>query len=200
MSKKEAKEAFEKNQCENKKSEDALKKEIEECKEKLKKLENYAKRKTAEFENYRKEVAIEKQRIIKRANEILIERLIPILDDFERAFKNSDNTDAFKEGVEKIFKKLVRTLENEGLTVIDPENEKFDPFRHEAFERVETEEVDEYTVLEVVEKGYVFHGKVLKPAKVKVAVKPRMKKNAAEKKVAEKTENSEEGKEQKNEG
>lgn len=57
--------------------------------------------------------------------------------------------------------------------MIDPEGGKFDPFEHEAFEKVETEEHEEYSVLEVVEKGYRFHKKVIKPAKVKVAVRPK---------------------------
>lgn len=101
-------------------------------------------------------------------------KLIPVLDDFERALNQGEKRDAFYEGVKMIYKKLLNVLEKEGLTKIHV-GEKFDPFEHEAVERVETEDVEEYTVLEVVESGYKFHGKVLKPAKVKVAVKPRKK-------------------------
>jgi len=73
-----------------------------------------------------------------------------------------------------IYKKLLNTLEKEGLSKIQV-GETFDPFEYEAVERVETDDVEEYTVLEVLESGYKFHGKVLKPAKVKVAVRPRKK-------------------------
>ncbi len=156
-----------------KKDEDREKllKEKEELEKRCKELEDYAKRLKARFENYKMEVAQEKQLIIKNANEYLMGRLIPILDDFERALKNAQPTEAFVDGMKKIYKKLLNLLENEGLSVIEPEG-KFDPFEHEAFERVETSEHDEYEILEIVEKGYKYHGKVLKPAKVKVAIKP----------------------------
>jgi len=149
-----------------------LQRELESCLAERKKLEEYAKRLKATFENFKRESAEEKQRIIKNANEYLIGKLIPVLDDFERAFANAEADGAFVEGVRKIYKKLLKVLEDEGMSVIDPKGGKFDPFEHEAFERVETDEHEEYAVLEVVEKGYKFHGKVLKPAKVKVAIKP----------------------------
>ena len=148
-------------------------KKIEEMEKRIKELEDYAKRLKAQYENYKKEAAEEKQKIIKNANEYLVSKIIPVLDDFERALKSVDEENAFVEGMRKIHKKLVSILESEGLSVIDPEGGKFDPFEHEAFEKVETEEHEEYSVLEVIEKGYRFHRKVIKPAKVKVAVKPK---------------------------
>ena len=151
-----------------------LEKENEELKRKLKELEDYARRLKAKFENYRKEVAKEKQEIIKNANEYLVNKLVQILEDFERAIENAEPSESFVEGVKKIHSKLLRILESEGLSVIEPEG-KFDPFEHEAFEKIETDEHEEYSIIDVVEKGYKFQGKVLKPAKVKVAVKPREK-------------------------
>ncbi|AJG39932.1 molecular chaperone GrpE [Thermotoga sp. RQ7] len=151
-----------------------LSQECEELKEKYRELEEYAKRLKAEYENYREEVAREKRELIKNANEYLISRLIPILDDFERALNQKDHEESFYKGVKLIYKKLLNTLEKEGLSKIQV-GETFDPFEHEAVERVETDDVEEYTVLEVLESGYKFHGKVLKPAKVKVAVRPRKK-------------------------
>ena len=148
---------------------------LEDCEKRRKELEEYAKRLKASFENYKREVAQEKQKIIRNANEYLVGKLVSVLDDFDRALGFKDDCEAFREGIEKIFKKLLRILENEGLGVVDPSGGKFDPFEHEAFEKVEREDVEEYTVLEVVEKGYKFHGKVIKPAKVKVAIKPREK-------------------------
>ncbi|PLV58332.1 nucleotide exchange factor GrpE [Thermotoga sp. KOL6] len=146
--------------------------ECKELEERCKELEEYAKRLKAEYENYREEVAREKRELIKNANEYLISKLIPILDDFERALNQGERGESFYEGIKLIYKKLLNVLEKEGLTKIQI-GETFDPFEHEAVERVETEDVEEYTILEVVENGYKFHGKVLKPAKVKVAVKPR---------------------------
>ncbi|PLV56953.1 nucleotide exchange factor GrpE [Thermotoga sp. SG1] len=151
-----------------------LSQECEELKEKYRELEEYAKRLKAEYENYREEVAREKRELIKNANEYLISKLIPILDDFERALNQKDHEKSFYDGVKLIYKKLLNTLEKEGLSKIQV-GETFDPFEHEAVERVETDDVEEYTILEVLESGYKFHGKVLKPAKVKVAVKPRKK-------------------------
>jgi len=154
--------------------------EYSELKERYNELENYARRLKAEFENYKQLVAKEKQQIIKSATEYMIEKLIPIVDDFERALKNLNLDDLnklknFAKGVEMIYKSLIRLLENEGVKVIESNGKKFDPFEHEAVEKIETDEFDEYTVIEEIEKGYKIHSKVIKPAKVKVAIKPMKK-------------------------
>lgn len=147
---------------------------LKELEERYRELEEYAKRLKAEYENYRDEVAKERREIIKNANEYLIAKLVPILEDFERALNQTDHSNtSFYEGVKLIYKKLINVLEKEGLVKISVRaGEKFNPFEHEAYERVETDSVEEYTILEVLEEGYKYHGKVLKPAKVKVAVKP----------------------------
>jgi len=154
-----------------------LKEDYANLKVKYDELENYARKLKAEFENYKQLVVKEKQQIIKNATEYMIEKLIPIIDNFERALKNVDFEDLENlrnliKGVEMIYKSLIKLLENEGVKVIESNGRKFDPFEHEAVEKVETDEVDEYTVIEEIEKGYKIHSKVLKPAKVKVAVKP----------------------------
>lgn len=149
-----------------------LEAKVEELEKRLKEMEEYAKRLKAEYENFREEVAREKQEIIKNASEYIVSKLIPILDDFERALKHTKNDETFVKGVEIIYKRLMNTLENEGLSKIEI-GEKFNPFEHEAVEKIETEDVEEYTILEKIENGYKFHGRVIKPAKVKVAIKPR---------------------------
>jgi len=149
-----------------------LEEKVKELEKRLKEMEEYAKRLKAEYENFKEEVAKEKQEIIKNASEYIVSKLIPILDDFERALKHRKNDETFVRGVEMIYKRLLNILENEGLSKIEV-GEKFDPFEHEAVEKIETENVEEYTVLEKIEDGYKFHGRVIKPAKVKVAVKPR---------------------------
>ncbi len=150
-----------------------LERELKEISNKSMELEDYAKRLKAQYENLRREAAEEKQRIIKNANEYLVSKITTVLDDFDRALKAVKKRDSFVEGMEKIYKKLVSILESEGLSVIDPSGGKFDPFEHEAFEKIETKEHEEYSVIEVVEKGYKFHSKVIKPARVKVAVRPK---------------------------
>ncbi|HIP92002.1 MAG TPA: nucleotide exchange factor GrpE [Thermotoga sp.] len=149
-----------------------LEAKVEELEKRLKEMEEYAKRLKAEYENFREEVAREKQEIIKNASEYIVSKLIPILDDFERALKHAKNDETFVKGVEIIYKRLMNILENEGLSRIEI-GEKFNPFEHEAVEKIETEDVEEYTILEKIENGYKFHGRVIKPAKVKVAIKPR---------------------------
>ena len=150
-----------------------LEKELNEVKDRNRQLEDYAKRLKAQFENYKRESAEEKQRIMKNATEYIISKIIPVLDDFDRALRSVEDKTPFVEGVEKIYRKLVRILESEGLSIIDPEGGQFDPFEHEAFEKVETDEHEEFSVIEVVEKGYKLHSKVLKPAKVRVAIRPK---------------------------
>lgn len=161
-----------------------LENEYSELKEKYNELENYTRRLKAEFENYKQLVAKEKQQIIKGATEYLIEKLIPIVDDFERALKSLNLNDMnnlrnFAKGVEMIYRSLFRLLENEGVRIIESNGKKFDPFEHEAVEKVETDEFDEYTVIEEIERGYKIHSRVVKPAKVKVSIKP-MKKSEVE--------------------
>jgi molecular chaperone GrpE len=145
-------------------------------KERYNELESYSKKLKAEFENYKQLVVKEKQQIIKNATEYMIEKLIPIVDNFERALKNVnfDDLESLKsliKGVEMIYKSLLKLLENEGVKIIESNGKKFDPFEHEAVEKIETDEVDEFTIIEEIEKGYKLHSKVLKPAKVKVAIK-----------------------------
>lgn len=159
-----------------------LKERISELEAQLKEIQNAARVIKATFENYK----LDADRQIRDASRTtalrIMKTMIPLLDDFKRAFKHfelSNNLEEFKTGVEKIYEKFVRTLENEGLKQIDATG-KFDPFNHEAFEREEREDLEEYTITEVIEDGYTFNGQVIKPAKVKVAVKPRKKKEPAE--------------------
>jgi molecular chaperone GrpE len=145
-------------------------------------LENYTKKLKAEFENYKQLVVKEKQQIIRNATEYMIEKLIPIVDNFERALKsiNFDDLESLKnfiKGIEMIYKSMLKLLENEGVKVIESSGKKFDPFEHEAVEKVETDDVDEFTVIEEIEKGYKIHSKVLKPAKVKVAIRSLKQQN-----------------------
>ena len=116
-----------------------LKERISELEAQLKEIQNAARVIKATFENYK----LDADRQIRDASRTtalrIMKTMIPLLDDFKRAFKHlelSNNLEEFKIGVEKIYEKFVRTLENEGLKQIDASG-KFDPFNHEAFEREE---------------------------------------------------------------
>jgi molecular chaperone GrpE len=154
---------------------DEQSKKIEELENQLKEFENYARILKSQFENYKKDVAREKEQISISTIGRIVEKLVPIIDDFKRAFKNVDDetkkTQFFK-GMEIIYKNLFKILEGLGLQEIKV-GDKFDPFEHEAVERVEDEENEEYSIVEIVEDGYKFNGRVLKPVKVKVSIKPR---------------------------
>lgn len=152
-----------------------LKERVEELERNLRELQNAARIIKANFENYRLDAERQLRDATKGATLRVIKTLLPILDDLKRAFRyfeNSKDLEEFHRGVSRIYEKFLKTLENEGLRVIDTSG-KFDPFLHEAFEREEREDVEEYTILETIEDGYTFNGTVVKPAKVRVALKPR---------------------------
>ncbi len=155
-----------------------LKDKIAELESQLREIQNAARIIRANFENYKLDVERQIREVSKNSILRLIKILLPVIDDFKRAFVYYDQTkdlEEFYKGISKIYEKFLKILENEGLKVIDASG-KFDPFLHEAFEREEREDVEEYTILSVIEDGYTFNGQVVKPAKVKVSVKPREQK------------------------
>jgi molecular chaperone GrpE len=95
----------------------------------------------ADFDNYRKRVLREQTQLAARASARLIERLLPVLDNFEAAISHGEGGD----GVELVYKELRRVLEEEGLEEIPAEGQPFDPRLHEAFQAVEDDSVDEPT-------------------------------------------------------
>lgn len=127
----------------------------------------------AEFENFRKRTIKEKAEFTKYANEELIKNLLPVLDNLERALTSAEQTKDFEglsKGVEMIYKQFSEALKKAGLTEIEALNQRFDPVVHEAVARVESSDIEPNTVVEVLQKGYYFHDRVLRPALVKVAV------------------------------
>ncbi|HCL98563.1 MAG TPA: nucleotide exchange factor GrpE [Fervidobacterium sp.] len=152
-----------------------LKDKIADLEEQLKEIQNAARLIKASFENYKMDVDRQLRDVSRSTALRIMKVLIPIVDDFKRAFKHyetSNDLEEFYNGTKKIFDKFTKTLENEGLKVIDTSG-KFDPFNHEALDREERDDVEEYSILEILEDGYTFNGQVVKPTKVKVAVKPR---------------------------
>ena len=130
---------------------------------------NDLKRLAAEFENYKKRTAREQASLSARATERLVKELLPIVDDLERALEAAEEHEEAKleEGVRLVHRQLASALEREGLPAIET-NGKFDPHVHEAL-LSQPSEVDEGSVIEVLQKGYRLGDRVLRPARVVVA-------------------------------
>lgn len=126
----------------------------------------------AEFDNFRKRTLKEKSELIKNAGESAFKGLLPIVDDFERALKateNSDDASSVREGMELIYKKLKKYMEQNGVKEMDPDNREFDADKHEAISAVPVpDESLKGKILDTVEKGYTINDKVLRHAKVVV--------------------------------
>jgi molecular chaperone GrpE len=131
-------------------------------------------RRQADFENYRKRIERERQQDRHRGVEALIEKLLPILDAFDRALnEHSDVAPAeYRRGFELIYKQLSDVLEKQGVERIDATGKEFDPNLHHAIEKVESTDYPDHTVMTVFQAGYKFQNKVLRPAMVRVAVHP----------------------------
>jgi molecular chaperone GrpE len=129
-------------------------------------------RRQADFDNYRKRIERERGDDSKRTTGRLIEALLPILDNFEQALAAHREPEyaSYQKGFELIHKQLVESITKLGAERIDPLGKPFDPHTHQAMDRTETSEYPDGTILQVFQPGYVFHGRVLRPAMVRVAV------------------------------
>jgi molecular chaperone GrpE len=119
----------------------------------------------AEFDNYRKRVLREQTAMASRASQRLVERLLPVLDNFERAMEHGEGGP----GIELVYKELRQTLEQEGLEEIEAEGAPFDPRLHEAFQVIDDADASEPVVKIVYRRGYRLGDAVLRPAMVVVA-------------------------------
>jgi molecular chaperone GrpE len=129
----------------------------------------------AEFDNARKRSVREREEHARFANESLIRELLPALDNFDRALqaaRTETAASAVSAGVELIQRELLRVLEKFGATPFSSVGQLFDPERHEAIARVPTALHPEMTVIAETARGYLLHGRVLRPAMVTVAVAP----------------------------
>jgi len=133
------------------------------------------KRMQADYENYRKRTIKEQSELIKRANKDLIEKLLPVLDSFDSALEMSESSqkenDEFFKGLRMIYEKLMEVLEKEGLKVIAPVGQEFDPHICEAAVTEASDEVEDHHVISVLRKGYMLNDYVIRPAIVKVCIK-----------------------------
>lgn len=140
----------------------------------------YLKRLQADFENYKKQQEKKKNEFIEFANEKLLNNLLAVVDNLEKALdstKNENNIEAIKQGINNILKEFHNILMREGVRPIKALDQKFDPYKHEAVMSFETDKYPEDTVTEELRKGYYIKSKVLRPAMVKVAILTKQKKN-----------------------
>jgi molecular chaperone GrpE len=134
-------------------------------------------RTTADFENFKKRAAREKQEAIKFANEGLVQKLVPVLDNFDMAMVAAQNeqTEAAQSlhtGVSMIYQQLKNVLVEAGLEEVNALGKVFDPNLHEAVSQQETSEVPEGQVVQQLRKGYKLRERLLRPASVVVAKSP----------------------------
>lgn len=123
----------------------------------------------ADLENTQKRSEREREQVVRLANEVLLAGLLPVLDEFDLALGNLPEVSS--EGIRMVAENLRRALREAGLEEIPSEGRPFDPYLHEAVERVPDDDVSDGTIKEVVRKGYRYNHKVLRPAQVIVAAK-----------------------------
>jgi molecular chaperone GrpE len=129
-------------------------------------------RRQADFDNYRKRIERERAEDSKRYTARVVEALIPIVDGFEHALAahREAEYESYRKGFELIYKQLLDNLAKLGVERTEPLGQPFDPHSHQAMDRTETNSAEDGTILQVYQPGYVFHGRVLRPAMVRVAV------------------------------
>jgi molecular chaperone GrpE len=137
-------------------------------------------RRQADFENFRKRTERDRSEEARRGVERLVLDLIPVLDAFDRALQAHDDPgyEEYRKGVTLIRKQLWDALARHGVQPIDAAGKMFDPHMHQAIERVESEENPDGLIVAVFQDGYTFHGRVLRPAIVRVSVHPERSENS----------------------
>jgi molecular chaperone GrpE len=126
----------------------------------------------AEFQNFRRRVEKERVELFEYASTEAVRTLLPVLDDFERALKVQATDMEYAKGMELIYQRLYEALKKLGLEPIASTGQRFDPHIHHAVEMVETDEGADHVILDEFQRGYNFKGRLLRPAMVKVAVRP----------------------------
>jgi molecular chaperone GrpE len=140
--------------------------------EKVDELNDKVLRQMAEFENFRKRTDKEKAQQFELGQSNILEKLLPIVDNFERglaAVPEAEKDGAFADGMNKIYKQLIKQLEDLGVTPIEAVGKEFDPNLHNAVMQVESQEYESGIVAQELQKGYMFHDTVLRHSMVAVA-------------------------------
>ena len=140
--------------------------------EKIEELTDMVKRQMAEFDNYRKRTEKEKSSMYEIGAREVIEKILPIVDNFERglaAVPEEEKDSPFVEGMNKVYRQLLSSFEGMGVKAIESVGQEFDPDYHNAVMHVEDEEAGENTVVEEFQKGYTYKDTVIRHSMVKVA-------------------------------
>jgi molecular chaperone GrpE len=143
--------------------------ELEMAKEKIEDLTDTLKRLQAEFENYKKRVDKDNKQYREYSNAGVLLKILPIIDTFEIALKDTCDSDKFKEGAKLIYAELMGMLRNEGVEKINSLGKQFDPNFHDAMLAVESKDSKKDMVVEVLQEGYRIKDKVLRHSKVKIS-------------------------------
>ena len=143
---------------------------IKEQEEKISQYKDKMQRMQADFENYKKRSEKEKSEFVKYANEGLILKVLEAYEDLERALEVKEDKN-LREGVELIYKKMTKILEDEGVEAIETEHQKFDPYKHEALMTENNEDYENNEIIQDLQKGYTLNSKVIRYSKVKVCKK-----------------------------
>ena len=140
--------------------------------EKIEELTDRLTRQMAEFDNFRKRTEREKSQMYEIGAKDIIEKILPVIDNFERglaAVPEESKEDPFVEGMEKIYKQIMTTLEGVGVKPIEAVGQEFNPDFHNAVMHVEDEEAGKNIITEEFQKGYMYHDSVVRHSMVKVA-------------------------------
>ena len=157
-----AKEGKSKTSFFGKKKKDKLEQQVEDLTDRLK-------RSMAEFDNYRKRTEKEKSSMYIIGAREIIEKILPVVDNFERGLAQAPEGDAFADGMQMIYKQLLTTLEGLGVEAIEAVGKEFNPDFHNAVMHVEDEELGENIIAEEFQKGYMYRDSVVRHSMVKVA-------------------------------
>ncbi len=126
-------------------------------------------RQLAEFDNFRKRTEKEKAQNYMIGARDVLEKMLPIIDNFERGFANADMEDPFTQGMEKVYRQMTTALESLGVTPMNAKGQEFNPSYHNAVMHVDDETVGANVIVEELQKGYMYKDTVLRYAMVKVA-------------------------------
>ena len=153
-------------------SEEAAKQAEADKEEKIEELTDRLTRQMAEFDNFRKRTEKEKSQMYEIGAKDIIEKILPVVDNFERglaAVAEDDKEDPFVQGMDKIYKQLMTTLDGIGVKPIEAVGQEFNPDFHNAVMHEENEEAGENTITEEFQKGYMYRDSVVRHSMVKVA-------------------------------
>jgi len=148
---------------------DALQAQLAEAESKASEYKDGWARSQAEFQNYKKRIERDNELTYASMKGDIVKKVLPALDDLERALQNRPVDDAWASGIELIARKLQNILESEGVKRIEAKGAAFDPNFHEAITHEPSEEVESGHVIDVVQNGYMLGERVIRPALVRVA-------------------------------